>query len=280
MLTADCCLVYLHIAGAGVNGNRGAAAAHFANHTLSRLLNAALDGRCHRVAQRDGSGIRGNVDVEGSVGRQTQGHVSRAGTNVPQIRGHAVTVNVTAARLGMKSAIDAVCRDVAGSSADFNVARAHFLDFDVTAARFDLRGTRKLAPTNISRARLETQFTGKPRQLQIARPALEINIALETLDILIAAAGMGTNRGVLRDSNFVIDGNIIQVDVIDADAVAVLANRRIILQLLHFLFMVAAKPGIARVNLGMNRNRARGTVPDSDVAGASKHFQVDRAINL
>src|SRR6266446_7756938 len=229
MLIADCCSVYLHVAGPGVNGNRGTAAAHLANHALPRLLNAALDGRSHRMAQRDRSGIRGDVDVKSGVGRYAQRHVSRAGTNVPQILGHAVAVNVTAPRLGMKSAIDAVCRDVAGSGADFNIARAHFLDFYVTATRFDLRGTRKLAPTNISRARLETQFTGKPRQLQIARPALEINIALETLDILIAAAGMGTNRGVLRDGDFVINRNVVEVDVVDADAVAVLANRRIVL---------------------------------------------------
>src|SRR6202795_3992493 len=229
MLTADCCLVYLHVAGPGVNGNRGTAAAHFANHTLSRLLNAALDGRCQRMAQRDASGIRGDVDVKGGVGWHTKGHVSRAGTNVPQILGHAVSVNVTAARLGMESAIDAVCGNVAGSGADFNVARAHLLDFDVTAPRFDLCWPGKLAPANVSRARLETQFTGKARQLQIARPALEINIALEAFDILITAAGMGSDRGVLRDSDFVVDGNIIQIDVVNPDAVAVLANRRIVL---------------------------------------------------
>src|SRR6202022_3983323 len=128
--------------------------------------------------------IRGDVDVEGGVGRHTQSHVSRAGTNVPHILGDAVAVNVTAPRLGMKSAIDAVCSDVAGSGTDFNIARAHFLDFDVTAARFDLRRTRKLALTNISRTRLETKFSGKACQLQIARPALEIDIALEAFDIL------------------------------------------------------------------------------------------------
>src|SRR6267142_4025677 len=115
-------------------------------------------------------------------------------------------MNVTAARLGMKSAVDAVCGDVAGSGTDFNVARTHFLDFDVTAARFDLRRTRKLAPANISRARLETQFTGKTGQLQVARPALEIDIALEAFDILIAAAGMRSDRGILRNGDFVVDG--------------------------------------------------------------------------
>src|SRR6202011_5946883 len=111
--------------------------------------NAALDGRLHRMTQRDGSGIRGDVDVEGGIGWHAQGDVSRAGANVPQILGHAVAVNVTAARLGMKAAIDAICGDVAGSSADIHVARTLLLDFDVTTARFDLCRTRKLAPTNI-----------------------------------------------------------------------------------------------------------------------------------
>src|ERR1700676_4458716 len=115
MLTADCCLVYLHVAGPGVNGNRGTAAAYFPNHTLPRLLNAALDGRCHRMAQRDGSGIRGVVHVKGAARGHAQGPVSRTGTKIPQIPRHAVAVNVTAPRLGMKSAIDAICRNVAGS---------------------------------------------------------------------------------------------------------------------------------------------------------------------
>src|SRR5258706_132033 len=141
MLNAECCLVYLHVAGAGVNGNRGTAAAYFANHTLPRLLDAALDGRSHWMPQRDRSRIRGDVDVKSGVGWHTQGYVSRAGTNVPHVLRHAVAVNVAAARLGMKSAIDAVCRDVARSGADVHIARTSLLDFDVTAARFDLRRT-------------------------------------------------------------------------------------------------------------------------------------------
>jgi len=56
---------------------------------------------------------------------------------------------------------------------------------------------------------------------------------------------MGSDRGVLRDSDFVVDRNVVEVDVVDADAVAVLANRRIVLQFLHLLLVVAAKPGIA-----------------------------------
>src|ERR1035437_8581537 len=91
---------------------------------------------------------------------------------------------------------------------------------------------------------------------------------------------MGTNRGVLRDGNFVVDRNVVVVHVVDADAVAVLANRWIRLQLLHLRLVVAAEPGIARLNLGMNRNRARRAVADGDVAGASQHFEVDGSADL
>src|ERR1035437_4320239 len=70
------------------------------------------------------------------------------------------------------------------------------------------------------------------------------------------------------------------MDVVYADAVAVLANRRIVLQFLHLRFVVAAEPGIARVYLGMNRDRARSPVPHGDVAGASEHYEVDGAVNL
>src|SRR5208337_1077499 len=93
-------------------------------------------------------------------------------------------------------------------------------------------------------------------------------------------AGMGTNRGVLWDGDVVVDRNVGEIDVVDANAVAVLPNRRMVLQLLHLRLVVAAEPGIARVNLAMNRDRARSTVADGDVAGASKHFEVDRATDL
>jgi len=37
---------------------------------------------------------------------------------------------------------------------------------------------------------------------------------------------------------------------------------------------------IARVNPGMNRDRAACPVPDRDVARTSQHFEVDRAVDL
>src|ERR1035437_2199871 len=276
----DCCLVHGYVARASMNGNNRAAATHLANHTLPRFLNAALDGRSHRMPQSDGSGTRRDVDIESGGGGASQGHVSGAGADAPHVLGRAVAVNVAAARLGVKSAIDAVDRDVTASGADVHVARAHFLDFNVATARFDLRGTGKIAPADVSRSRLEAHFTGKARQAQVAGPALEIDVALEAFDRLIAATGMGANRGVLRHGNFVVDRNVVVVHVVDADAVASLANRRMILQLLHLGLVVAAKPGIARLNLGMNRNRARRAVPTRDVAGASQHFEVDGSADL
>src|ERR1019366_6213543 len=273
-------LVNLHVAGTGVHGNRGTAAAHLAHSTLPRLLNSPLYRRSHGMAQRDGSGMRGDVDVEGGVGGHMQGHVARARADAPHVFGRTLAVNVAAARLGTESTIDAVYGDVARAGADVHVARTYFLDFDVTAARFDLRGSGKFVAADVSRARLETHFTGEARQLHVARPTLEIDVTLEAFDLLIAAAGMGTNRGVLGDGDFVVDRNVVEIDVVDADAVAVLANWRIVLQILHRRLVVAAEPRIARVDLGMNRNRARSTVPDGDVAGASKHFEIDGATDL
>src|SRR5271157_918303 len=166
----------MHVAGTSVNRNHRTTAAYFANHALPRLLDAALNRGCHGMAQSDGSGIRGDVDVKGGVGGHAQGHVARAGAHVPHVLGRAFAVNVAAARFGMESAIDAVRGDVAGSGADIHVACTGFLDLDVTAARFDSRGARELAPADVSRARLEAHFAGEARQLQIARTALEIDV--------------------------------------------------------------------------------------------------------
>ena len=83
--------------------------------------------------------------------------------------------------------------------------------------------------------------TSKARQPHIARPAFKIDIALQAFDRLITAAAVATNRCVLWDGDFVVDRNIVEVHVVDADAVAVLAKGRIGLQLLHFGFVIAAK---------------------------------------
>src|SRR5208282_1710390 len=180
----------------------------------------------------------------------------------------------------MKSAIDAVYRDVARSGADVHVARTHLVDFDVAAARFDFRRTRNLTPAHVSRTCLETHVAGEARHFQVARPAFEFRVAFEAFDNLIAAAGVGPKRGVFRDGDFVVDRNVVNVHVVDANAVPVLANGRIRLQLLHLRLVIAAEPGIARLNLGMNRNHARGAGTHGDVTRASQHFKIDVATDL
>src|SRR5208337_1614605 len=200
--------------------------------------------------------------------------------DAPHVPRRAFAVNVAASRLSMKSTVDTVHGDVTGTGADLHVARAHFLDLDVTAACLDLRGTRQFAPANVSRPCLEAHFTGESRQSQVARSTLQIDIALEPFDRLIAAAAVGANRSVLGDGDFVIDGNVGEIHVVDADAVAGLANGRIVLQLLHLRLVIAAEPGIARVNLGMNRDRSRRAIPNRDVAGASQHLEVHGTTDL
>jgi len=151
-------------------------------------------------------------------------------------------VNIAATRLGVKSAVDAVDGDVARPGANFHIARSHFVDHNVAAPRFNPRRTGKLVPANISRSRLEIHFARESRQFQIARSALQVDIALKALDRLIAAAGVAVNRGVLWRRDFVVDGNVVDVHVVDTNAVAVLANGRIGLQLPHVLFVISAEP--------------------------------------
>src|ERR1700740_1963892 len=44
--------------------------------------------------------------------------------------------------------------------------------------------------------------------------------------------------------------------------------------------MVAPKPRITRMNLGMNRDRSRSSVPDRDIPRPSEHFKINRPTNL
>jgi len=75
---------------------------------------------------------------------QLQVHISRPGADAPHALGHAFAVNVAAARLGMKAAIDAAYRDVAGPGADIHLA-ALFLQDRYAAARL-IFADRKLVP--------------------------------------------------------------------------------------------------------------------------------------
>ena len=177
-LTAKSCLVHLHIARAGVNGNRGAAAAHFANHALSIFSNLSLDGGCHGMAQRHTSGTRRDINIKRRVRRHVQRDVSGARPNAPHILRQAFAVNISAARLGMKSAIDAAYGDVARARAYVDIASAQLLDLNITAARFNPSGARKVASADIPRSRLKTHFASESLQLQIARSTLEIDVAL------------------------------------------------------------------------------------------------------
>src|SRR5664279_3774568 len=109
-------------------------------------------------------------------------------------------------------------------------------------------------------------FTGKAGEAEIAGTALEIDIAFDALDSLVAAAGVGADGGILWNRDVIIDGNIIQVHIVNADTVAVLANRGIILQLLDFSFVVAAEAGIPGVNFGVNGHRAGAAVAHGNIA--------------
>src|SRR5271163_359607 len=100
-------LVYGNVTRPSVHRNDRAAAAHFADYALTRLLNAPLDSRRYRMTQRNVSRARRNIHIERCIRRHIQAHIARTGANGPHILRRSIAMNVSAARLGVKSAIDA-----------------------------------------------------------------------------------------------------------------------------------------------------------------------------
>src|SRR3974390_18681 len=121
---------------------------------------------------------------------------------------------------------------------------------------------------------------GDPRQPQVAGAALQISVALDAFQRLIAAAAVGANVRVLRDGDFVVDGDVTEIDVVNPDAVPVLPDGRVALQLLHVRLVISFEPGVADVNLGVNGNGAGTTAANRNVTGVGEHFEINGPADL
>src|SRR5512143_653853 len=170
--------------------------------------------------------------------------------------------------------------DVARASTNIDIAFANFLDFNIATAGLDARRPGKLAASHVARSGLEAQVAGEARQLHVAGTGFKVNRSLDALDTLIAAATVSANRGVLRDSDLVVDRDIAVIHIVDANAVSVLPDGRILLDLLHVVFRRFLEPGVAGMNLAMNRDCSSRSAAHGDVARAGKDFEIHRPIDL
>src|SRR5580700_4673394 len=138
-----------------------------------------------------------------------------------------------------------------------DVARCGLFDFDVAAARASAHRTCDLARLHISRSCLYMNLSGKPRELHVPWPTLQVGIAANIVNRLIARAGAGVQHSIGGYGDFVVHGDIANVYVIDADAVAILTQRRMLFDFGHIRLPVTSEqPAVAHEDLTVNGNRA------------------------
>src|SRR6185369_14363126 len=164
---------------------------------------------------------------------------------------------------------------------DSDVACSGFLEFDIAAARAGATGAIDIASSNVARAGLSMNIAGESTKLHVTRAAFEIDAALEAIDIVISGTAMRPQRGFSGRSDFVVNGHVAHVDVVNAHAVPVLAHGRIFLDFFHLGLLVAAeKPRGANVDLAYDLHGSGGPTTHHDVAGVREGLELNRTIHL
>jgi len=130
-------------------------------------------------------------------------HISRAGAHVPHVLRRAFAVNVAAARLGMKSTIDAfavMLPDPVWISTSPTPISSISMSPLPALTRAGPESSRRAR----SRARLEVHFTGEAHQLHVARP-----LSRSTLPFSLRPSDRRCRYGLespcSRNGDFVVD---------------------------------------------------------------------------
>src|ERR1039457_2409965 len=130
-----------------------------------------------------------------------------------------------------------------------DVARGGFIDLDVAASRATFHRARNLACPYIARSRLQTNLAGQFRELHVARPGLRVHIAACAFNDLISRAAARANGRIRGHTDLVIYRNVAHVHVVNVNAVALLPDRRMLLDLVDVGVPVATQPVVANVDL-------------------------------
>ena len=133
------------------------------------------------------------------------------------------------------------------------------LDLNIAAAGAASHGARDLPRPNVARSGLQANLAGQVRQLHIARSGLRVDVAVRAFNYLISRAAAGADGGIGGHTDLVIDRDVAQVHIIDVNAVAILADRRMLLDLVDVGVAVAHQPVVADIDLSADHHRSRWT---------------------
>src|ERR1700733_3085 len=270
----------MYIARSRPQSKQRSASAHFADDLLVRLLHPSLHSHRDRCIDVQRARTGGKIGVESGIRWQAHAYIARSGANLPPAHLRALGRNVAAARFTAKCALNAPNAYSSGPGVQINVARSSFFQLKVTAARASAYRTCNFARLHIARTSLHPNLPRKPRELHISRTTLQIGVAMNVFDNLISRAGVGVDRGVDRNCDFIVHGNVAGIHVIDANAVPILTQRRMLFNFGDLGVPVSPPPGVSPVDFPSNRDRPRWSAAHNNVAGAGLHLEIHGPADL
>src|SRR5690348_6420588 len=239
------------------------------------------------VAQFDVARTGGSIQVKARLARDAQLDGAGARAQPPFAARCAFNVHVAAARIGVHHAPYTVQVNSAGACADAYLAGGGLAQAYVAAASFRVESARHAVPLNVAAAGAGAHFTVDAVHLQgagsgvrfhpaanagnmhIAGAGTRLQGAFDAVNFLVAGAGVRRQAGRLRNHDRIVNGNVVPqfriLDVPNADAVAVLLNRRVLFQLANLLLAVVAPA--AHLDAAGDLNRAHSAAMDLNVPG-------------
>src|SRR5690348_10975520 len=246
-----------------------------------------IAGNCYRVAQFDVARTGGSIQVKPRLTRDAQLDGAGARAQPPFAARCAFNVHVAAARIGIHHAVYAMQVNPAGAGADAYLARGGLPQAHIAAASFRVESARHPIALNVAAAGAGVHVAVNAAHLQVAGTGMRLHPAanagnvhvagagtrlqraLDAVYFLVAGAGVRGQAGRLRNHDRVVNGNIVPqfriLDVPDADAVAVLLNRRVLFQLANLLLAVVAPA--AHLDAAGHLHRAHSAAMDLNVPG-------------
>src|SRR6516162_3425096 len=222
-------LLDMYIARSRMHPKQWAAATHLSMDRFMCISDASLHGHLDRCSNINRSGTGRNVGIEGGVRRQLQTHIAGSGARVPRSTLLPFGSDFTAPGFSMEAALHATRGNVSRTRVQVIISRTGFLDLDVAAARSATHGAGHLLRPYVSRASLQPQLALEIRQANVARASGNLSVSARPFNSLVAGAAFGTDDGLCRHRDVVINRNVAIIHVVNPDVVSILPNRRILL---------------------------------------------------
>src|SRR3989442_10167380 len=107
-----------------------------------------------------------------------------------------------------------------------------------------------------------------------------MHVSVQSFEPLIARTGSCAHCGFGGSGDLVIDRDIVDVYVINSNAVAALPQGWVFLQLFHFGFLSAVEPAVAHVDSPNDGYSSSCSATYRDISRMGECFQIDRAADL